>query len=41
LTLVATNRLDELAELEAREPGLGEALRPIVKARLNLTDRSR
>lgn len=40
LTLVATNQVDELTELGAREPELGEVLRPIIAERLNLTDRS-
>ena len=40
MTLVATNWLDELAELEEREPEIGESLQPIIMARLNLTDRS-
>jgi len=39
LSLVATNRLDELREMTARDPALAEALRPIIAARLNLTDR--
>lgn len=39
LTLIATNRLDELAELEATEPDLATTLKPIVANRLNLTDR--
>lgn len=39
LTLIAANRLDDLDELVAREPELGPALRPIIAARLNLTDR--
>ncbi|MCR9147564.1 MAG: serine/threonine protein kinase [Rhodobacteraceae bacterium] len=39
LTLVATNRLDELAALQTAEPGLRDALAPIIAHRLNLTDR--
>ncbi|SLN51934.1 serine/threonine protein kinase [Roseovarius gaetbuli] len=39
LTLIATNRLDELEQMMAHEPGLAEGLRPIIAARLNLTDR--
>ena len=39
LTLVATNRLDELALLTDRDPALAETLRPIIAGRLNLTDR--
>ncbi|PVA09776.1 serine/threonine protein kinase [Pelagivirga sediminicola] len=39
LHLVAANRLDELALLQKDDPDLAEALRPIIAARLNLTDR--
>lgn len=39
LQLIAANRLDELAELEAHEPALGKVLEPLVAQRLNLTDR--
>ncbi len=39
LQLVATNRLDELAQLQADDPALAATLKPIVAARLNLTDR--
>ncbi len=39
LQLIAANRLDDLAELLAGEPELEVAARPIVAARLNLTDR--
>ncbi|WP_101067569.1 serine/threonine protein kinase [Roseovarius salinarum] len=39
LHLVAANRLDELAQLQAGDPELAEALAPIVAGRLNLTDR--
>ena len=39
LQLVATNRLDELAQMQAREPALTATLAPIIAARLNLTDR--
>lgn len=39
LQLIAANRLDELAELEAREPALAAQIAPIIAARLNLTDR--
>lgn len=39
LHLVATNRLDELELLIETDPELGEILRPIIAARLNLTDR--
>lgn len=39
LQLVAANRLDELEELQQADPALAELLRPIVAARLNLTDR--
>lgn len=39
LQLVATNRLDELATLQATDPDLTAALAPIVAQRLNLTDR--
>ena len=39
LTLIATNRLDELEQMMANEPDLAEVLKPIIAARLNLTDR--
>ncbi|MDO5757810.1 MAG: serine/threonine protein kinase [Rhodobacterales bacterium] len=39
LHLVAANRLDELALLQRGDPGLAEMLKPIIAARLNLTDR--
>lgn len=39
LTLIATNRLDELAALQEAEPDLAPVLKPIISARLNLTDR--
>lgn len=39
LSLIAANRLDELQEIMTREPALADALRPIVAARQNLTDR--
>ncbi len=39
LELVAANRLDELALLQEGEPALSNALKPIIAARLNLTDR--
>ena len=39
LSLIATNRLDELALLQADNPDLAAALRPIIAGRLNLTDR--
>ncbi|MFX0541852.1 serine/threonine protein kinase [Roseovarius sp. S4756] len=39
LALIAANRLDELAQLQAREPELAGALAPIIASRLNLTDR--
>ncbi len=39
LQLVATNRLDELDEVQKAEPGISPTIRPIVAARLNLTDR--
>ena len=39
LTLIATNRLDELVELQRAEPALAATLKPIVATRLNLTDR--
>lgn len=41
LHLVAANRLDELQLLMDADPDLATALRPIIAARLNLTDRSR
>ncbi|MCZ4351894.1 serine/threonine protein kinase [Roseovarius aestuarii] len=39
LHLIAANRLDELAELQKSDPTLGKTIAPIVKTRLNLTDR--
>ncbi len=39
LTLIATNRLDELEELQKQDPELADTLRPIITNRLNLTDR--
>src|SRR6056297_2216452 len=39
LQLVATNRLDELAQMQANDPDLAAALGPIIADRLNLTDR--
>jgi hypothetical protein len=39
LHLIAANRLDELAELQKTDPTLATALAPIIKTRLNLTDR--
>ncbi|MRU16078.1 serine/threonine protein kinase [Roseovarius sp. A21] len=39
LTLIATNRLDELEQLRAQNPALAETLAPIIAKRLNLTDR--
>ncbi len=39
LQLVATNRLDELAELQTQNPDLADALKSVIAARLNLTDR--
>jgi hypothetical protein len=39
LQLIATNRLDELEQLCASEPGLSRVLKPIIAQRLNLTDR--
>ncbi|WP_135505997.1 phosphotransferase [Roseovarius aestuariivivens] len=39
LTLVATNRLEELKALQEAEPGLRDTLQPIIANRLNLTDR--
>ena len=39
LHLIAANRLDELAELQKTDPTLTTALAPIIKSRLNLTDR--
>lgn len=39
LQLVATNRLDELNQLQANDPDLAKALAPIIANRLNLTDR--
>lgn len=41
LQLVASNRLDELAQMQDRDPGLSDTLAPIISARLNLTDRDR
>lgn len=41
LQLVATNRLDELEEMQKPDPALAATLKPIVAARQNLTDRSR
>ncbi|WP_319825467.1 phosphotransferase [Thalassovita sp.] len=40
LELIATNRLDELEQLRGADPDLEAVLKPIVAARLNLTDRS-
>lgn len=40
LELIATNRLDELEQLRGDDPALEAVLKPIVAARLNLTDRS-
>ena len=39
LALIAANRLDELAQMQDREPQLAHVLAPIIAARLNLTDR--
>ncbi len=39
LQLVAANRLDELAQMQEREPELARTLAPIIANRLNLTDR--
>ena len=39
LALIAANRLDELAQLQEREPNLSKILAPIIAHRLNLTDR--
>ncbi len=39
LTLVATNRLDELDAMLVAEPALRDTLKPIITDRLNLTDR--
>jgi hypothetical protein len=39
LTLIATNRLDELEELQNQDPKLATQLKPIIAERLNLTDR--
>ncbi|MFK7939719.1 MAG: serine/threonine protein kinase [Roseovarius sp.] len=39
LQLIATNRLDELAEMQAKDPALAEAIKPLIAQRLNLTDR--
>ena len=41
LQLVATNRLDELAEIQKADADLAATLKPIIATRLNLTDRSR
>jgi len=39
LHLVASNRLDELAQLVGADPDLAAQMQPIIDARLNLTDR--
>ncbi|WP_306152664.1 serine/threonine protein kinase [Roseovarius sp. MMSF_3281] len=39
LTLIATNRLDELEELQKQDPELRAPFKPIIAERLNLTDR--
>jgi len=39
LSLIATNRLDELTALQDREPHLVPYLKPIIATRMNLTDR--
>ena len=39
LSLIAANRLDELAELSAADPALGSKLKPLTANRMNLTDR--
>ncbi|MEX1234991.1 MAG: serine/threonine protein kinase [Roseovarius sp.] len=39
LQLVAANRLDELVQMQEREPELARTLAPIIANRLNLTDR--
>ncbi|WP_371227760.1 serine/threonine protein kinase [Roseovarius sp. 2305UL8-3] len=39
LTLIATNRLDELEQLQAGDEALAAELKPIIAERLNLTDR--
>lgn len=39
LQLIATNRLDELAQMQASDPALSRTLKPIIAERLNLTDR--
>jgi len=39
LQLIATNRLDELAAMLESEPTLGDQIKPLIAARLNLTDR--
>ncbi len=39
LNLIATNRLDELELLQADDPALSAALKPVIAGRLNLTDR--
>ncbi|MEQ8899112.1 MAG: serine/threonine protein kinase [Roseovarius sp.] len=41
LSLVATNRLDELEEMHKADLDLASTVKPFVAARLNLTDRSR
>jgi len=39
LTLIATNRLDELEQLQAADATLVKQIKPIIAQRLNLTDR--
>ncbi|HKL46617.1 MAG TPA: serine/threonine protein kinase [Roseovarius sp.] len=39
LQLVATNRLDELEQIQGGDPGLAQSLAPVISNRLNLTDR--
>ena len=39
LQLIATNQLDEIAELQRREPDLSDVIAPIIAGRLNLSDR--
>lgn len=39
LSLIANNRMDEIAVLLARDPGLAPTLTPLVEGRENLTDR--
>lgn len=39
LQLIATNRLDELEQIFAREPDLHPLVKPLITERLNLTDR--